>query len=583
MHRVLFLLLFSDMLFAQTIPVSRSVDWISAQPISDKGEYSQIVIGNNVLSGDGVTPNDDIFDLILAQVVPGHRTRIVFRSGNFLFNRPVVLSSDIVLKGKGADLTTFTMDLKGTDDAFKIKGRTGSLKDTLIYPAYKNDNFVIVMNPGQWKKDDWMRISMQDTDLVTSDWAYNSVGQILQLTKIAKDTLFFKSPLRLDIELERIPVITQMIPVENVGIECLSIKRVDDTAPQQSSNILFENAVNCWVSGIESTNCTFAHLTITNSSGIQVRKSYFHDGFDYGGGGRAYAVVMQFTTGECLIENNIFSHLRHSVLLQAGANGNVVAYNYSRDPFWSGFPADAAGDMVLHGNYVFANLFEQNICQNIVIDDSHGPNGPLNTFFRNRAEKYGIYFSAMNSPFQNIVGNEITNNNFPYNLVNYTIQGADQFEYGNNNKGEIIPSGTEAVPEKSLFYNEKPYFLTDEEWGGIGSSNEIGHNNIPAFDRWMKEMPMVNACVDSLVLSNRNFNDESIINCYPSPFNAELSIESKTQLSECIIFDGIGRIVFRMQNIEQNLKINTSNWPSGFYFVHISSGNTIKTVKLIKI
>jgi hypothetical protein len=52
--------------------------------------------------------------------------------------------------------------------------------------------------------------------------------------------------------------------------------------------------------------------------------------------------------------------------------------------------------MVLHGNYPFANLFEGNINQNTVIDNSHGKNGPYNTFFRNRSELWGVVMN--NSP-----------------------------------------------------------------------------------------------------------------------------------------------------------------------------------------
>jgi hypothetical protein len=95
-----------------------------------------------------------------------------------------------------------------------------------------------------------------------------------------------------------------------------------------------------------------------------------------GGGGKGYGIMVQNTSGDCLIENNIFRHLRHSMILQAGSNGNVFGYNYSIDPYWTevSLPSNAAGDIVLHGNYVYANLFEGNLGQQIVIDDSHGIN-----------------------------------------------------------------------------------------------------------------------------------------------------------------------------------------------------------------
>lgn len=90
--------------------------------------------------------------------------------------------------------------------------------------------------------------------------------------------------------------------------------------------------------------------------------------------------MIQFTSNECLVQNNVFDYLRHAMILQAGANANVFAYNYSFNPFWTSTPSNSAGDMVLHGNYPYLNLFEQNQGENIIIDNSHGPNGPFNTF-----------------------------------------------------------------------------------------------------------------------------------------------------------------------------------------------------------
>ena len=107
----------------------------------------------------------------------------------------------------------------------------------------------------------------------------------------------------------------------------------EDVSSSQTSNIKFSRAGNCWVSGIESDKCNFAHIDAEYSSNLSISKSYFHDAHSYGSGGKAYGVMLHFTTNECFVEDNIFEHLRHSMILQAGANGNIFAYNYSLDPF----------------------------------------------------------------------------------------------------------------------------------------------------------------------------------------------------------------------------------------------------------
>jgi hypothetical protein len=86
-----------------------------------------------------------------------------------------------------------------------------------------------------------------------------------------------------------------------------------------------------------------------------------------------YGIALYFHTSDCLIEDNIFRNLRHSLSFQCGANGNVVGYNYSRDPNRSEFPANYGADISMHGHYSYANLFEGNIVQNIQLDQTWGP------------------------------------------------------------------------------------------------------------------------------------------------------------------------------------------------------------------
>jgi hypothetical protein len=368
-------------------------------------------------------------------------------------------------------------------------------------------------------------------------------------------------------------------PAENVGIECLKIKRMDDTAPEQSSNINFTYAVDCWVKGIESENCTFSHLEANRSSNLYISKSYFHHALGYGGGGRAYGVMIQSTSNECLVENNIFEHLRHSMIVQSGANGNVFAYNYSLDPHWDSTPTNSTGNMVLHGNYVFANLFEQNICQNIVIDDSHGPNGSYNTFLRNRSEGFGILFSASNSPSQNFLGNEIPNTSFPYSLVNYTILGSGHFLYGNNNKGTITPTGTETLIDSTYTYTQQPYFIPNNQWAGIGTKNTMGSHSIPAYDRYNSGTIFSNSCSnDDDIGIETLFETEDLVLIFPNPFISELIIKSPLFIDNLKVINSIGQTVYNQKKIGLAHEINTTVWKNGIYVILINLSNK-KSIK----
>jgi len=567
---------------SQVLPSSRSVNWTLAG-LRDTTTSNFVHFDMDALGAisDGVTPNDELIDSVLNSI--GNSGAILtFPSGDFLFNETIELPSNIVIKGDGAESTTFIFDLNGSGHSFKVVGQNQSAATaSIVQNAPKDVDYLFVDDPSLFVTGDWVRVLQNDSSLVTSSWAYKTVGQIVQIDAIINNKIFLKSPLRMDYDTIRTPYIVKMIPAKNVGIECLKIKRLDNTAPSQTSNVYYSYAVNCWVNGIESENCTFSHVEASRSSNIHISKSYFHHGFEYGGGGRAYGVMLHITTNECMVENNIFEHLRHSMILQAGANGNVFAYNYSHDPYWDSSPNNSAGDAVLHGNYTYANLFEQNICQNIVIDNSHGPNGPYNTLFRNRAEKYGIFFSFNNSPSQNFLGNEITNTGMPYSFVNYTILGSDHFIHGNNNKGTIHPLGTETLPDTSYAYAARPTFMTPSEWSGIGTPNPYKSGTIPAFERYNAGTLFINSCGDNTAdITNV---EEAEISIYPNPVSTQLNIASSEYIRELKIIDMAGKEVYSDTDQGFATQLNTENWENGVYFIELQlNDHLIVLKKLVK-
>jgi len=106
---------------------------------------------------------------------------------------------------------------------------------------------------------------------------------------------------------------------------------------------------------------------------------------DYCGGGWGYGVELYASTTNCLVENNIFRHLRHSLVAAGGSNCNVWSFNYSREQLYTGGGLDdpTYRDLDLHAKWAFGHLFEQNMVEEIGADDACGANGYYNTFVRN--------------------------------------------------------------------------------------------------------------------------------------------------------------------------------------------------------
>ena len=101
------------------------------------------------------------------------------------------------------------------------------------------------------------------------------------------NTLAFENNIRRHYPAASTTIIKQIHPVRGVGIECLYMERKDATA-QQTNNIDFTYAANCWVTGIESNMTNFCHVAVNYSTHILIRGNYFHHAHAYGEGGQGY-------------------------------------------------------------------------------------------------------------------------------------------------------------------------------------------------------------------------------------------------------------------------------------------------------
>ena len=567
---------------SQIIPIDRDYQWeYFGLQDTTTSNFNSIDLSNYGFNSFGTISNDSLLSSIINIFSSASASGVIlnFPSGSYLFNQTISLPGNIVLKGRGADSTILKFDLNGAGHAIEVIGSVSNDTSNLSQNAFKDSNTLFVYNPSIFFPGDWVRIIRNDVGLISSNWALNTVGQIVKINQVINNKLVFNSNLRMNYSLSDQPFIKKIILKENVGLECLKIVR-EDISSSQTSNIKFSRAGNCWVSGIESDKCNFAHIDAEYSSNLSISKSYFHDAHSYGTGGKAYGVMLHFTTNECFVEDNIFNHLRHSMILQAGANGNIFAYNYSIDPFWTGtfFPANSTGEIVLHGNWPYANLLEGNEVGNIVIDNSHGANGPHNTFLRNRANGYGIFFSDTSSPSQHFIGNEITNDSLPapFSSLTYFIQGSNHLIYGNNYLGDIDPLGTDTLSMLSYAYSSLPGFIPLNQWGSIGVPNSLNFSSIPSKDRFKFNAIFSNSCGQDFT-NNKIYNSKSI-GVFPNPFNNRLNIEGNS-IESIEVFDSYGRLIHHCFSCS---RIENISWPNGIYILKVKSPNNHQFFKLIK-
>ncbi len=553
---------------AQTIPVNRVYDWKNAGLAEPLPSYSN-TLNMQSLGADmtGLIPCDGVFLSAINQcTVPAQSYTILFPSGVYTFTNTINLKSNVKLEGAG---TTTRLIFTNSVTCINVQGIISGNTYSITQSASRYNRYLISnVNASsiQLSTGDFIILKQRAASLVTSTWAYNSVGQFLKITNTPADTLKLNHQLRKDYLITDTITFYKTFPIQNTGIKCMHITR-RNTNVGSYPTIQFLYAYNCYVEGVEMDSCFFSHITFESSGNCQVSGSYFHDAYDYGGNGRAYGIAFQFNSSDHKIENNVFDHQRHSILMQAGINGNVIDYNYSINPYWTGtsLPANSAGDMVLHGNYVFANLFEGNVCQHMVIDNSHGINGPDNVFFRNRAQGYGIFMnSGPASNNQVFVGNEITNTTFL--MGNYTLAGTGHFEFGNLKQGVLTPGGTSNLPDMSYCYNTKPAFLTGSSWPAIGIPNTYNTGSIPA---QVRNGNATKTECNALSLNMMHVDETSSFDVYPNPASQFIKIANlNASITEITITTLSGKLVCKPPIAET---IDISGLTDGVYFISLKN------------
>lgn len=166
------------------------------------------------------------------------------------------------------------------------------------------------------------------------------------------------------------------------GIESLQIYANGTGLNGGMSDINLTECAYCWVYRVEANYTDADWLDAFYCYRCEIRDNYFFNAFGHGAGGSDADIEIGFETSASLIINNITERGHSSVIVDWGAAGNVIAYNYSTGS------VDAVGiganqiDFAQHGAFPQFNLFEGNVGPNWQPDSWHGNEG-YNTVFRN--------------------------------------------------------------------------------------------------------------------------------------------------------------------------------------------------------
>lgn len=401
-----------------TIPSGYRADWTDVgYPGSIPSTYDVDIDAVDDLGMDnqGIKIKEDdnftYLDAAIENADPTKLTRIFFPPGtyyikgqlSFLRNFQGRNNSNIVLQGSGSDYThlIFTHEdsnciwIEGYDDLYSstlldqtASARTSSLDMSKTYGSV--DDYIEIQSP---LDDTYHDRLCGGTDNSQAWWHSRYKGQLTQIADIDQqdpenititDVWSIDYPVAVSSCVED-PIhsgcstrVVQVHPVENIGIEDMSIE--DDALDAFTANkniVHFKLSANCWVSGVEFINSEQDNINVIRSYKVEIRDSYFHHNDDTES---HYGVWLKQSATKCLVENNIFDHLRHAISMGRGASQNVAGYNHSIDP------VNGQADYIFHGWYPSANNYEGNSSKYLEWEAYWGPAGLYNVAFRNKCQ-----------------------------------------------------------------------------------------------------------------------------------------------------------------------------------------------------
>lgn len=372
---------------------------------------------------------------------------ITLRAGIYRIQRPIVLKSGVVLRGEGIRKTIllstrpgYCVLMCGTADPTEVDVRAGATRGSDLLEVADATGFA----PG-----DILKVTAARPDGKAEYRVFR--GQVVRLEAVEPPAgLHLDRPLRISFQSPTGARVRRLRPIRFAGLEALTIEKCppdpQDANAAVGHTITVDKAVDCRIRDCELSHARTSHIWVTDSARVTVEGCYLHHGWSYAAG-FGYGICLADYVSDCLVINNTFDTLRHAMIVKAGANGNVFAYNFSvhNNPQRN---KDDSCDFSAHGFYAHANLVEGNVLQFAQSSDHFGPSGPLMTFFRNRVEGTGILITC-ESHFPVIVGNTFERGGVYLERGTVGVAAA----------GNLMQS--DAIPDK-IIYNEFRVLRQDE-------------------------------------------------------------------------------------------------------------------------
>ena len=315
--------------------------------------------------------------------------------GTYAITGTVYIPSNVTLRGAGADLTILNATGRGGGDVISLGSGSVNYKPSkILRGAAAGSTSIEVDDSSGIRPGMYLAIAEINNSAYVSaagsggncnwcdgDWSSTGSlarGQIVVVTGVSGRTIAISPGLYSAYTNEPVAVPFSMAE-SYAGAEDLQVY-ANDTG--YAANFGMSACAYCWIKGVESNYTDGDHVEVYWGFHDEIRDSYFSNAFLHHPGAHDSEIQLGFKTSASLVENNIIVRAHMSVILEWGAAGNVVAYNYTTGEFDSGATGLDTGGIDFHGAHPQFNLLEGNVVTEIAEDSVWGTSSQT-TAYRN--------------------------------------------------------------------------------------------------------------------------------------------------------------------------------------------------------
>jgi Pectate lyase superfamily protein len=317
-------------------------------------------------------------------------------AGTYSVTGNINVPSNVTLRGAGANLTILNATGSGGNVVNLGSGSVSYKPINITSGATAGSTSIAVSNAAGISAGTYLVVTETNNSSYVStagsegtctwcdgSWTSNGSlarGQIVAVTAVSGTTLTI-SPGLYGAYTNTPVAVPFSMSASYAGVEDLQVY-ANNTG--YSANFGISTCAYCWVKGVESNYTDGDHVDAFWGYHDEIRDSYFSNSFLHTPGSHDSDVDLAYKTSATLVENNIVERTHVAIMMEWGAAGNVISYNYTMGEFDAGSTNVVIGGISFHGAHPQYNLLEGNVVTQIYPDSVWGTSSQT-TAFRNWA------------------------------------------------------------------------------------------------------------------------------------------------------------------------------------------------------